>query len=220
MLHTKILTAIALTAGIAAIPASAFTVISTPTDEYRDQTFLIGVPGNGGPRTVWGDINLTVAFSTALAPRTVGLNWATWGTPPDTEQSAPRVWFTLGGTDVTFTFSPVSPSDVVTTWGFEAQPNPFAVLDITVEFFKGEQLVGSITRAVDGNAGARLFAATAAPGTWFTHVRIFSESDFAVAQLRYGLGIVPEPATWALMIAGFGMVGFAARRRRVARIAA
>lgn len=36
-----------------------------------------------------------------------------------------------------------------------------------------------------------------------------------------GLGIiygsvVPEPATWALMLAGFGMVGFAMRRRRVA----
>ena len=27
-------------------------------------------------------------------------------------------------------------------------------------------------------------------------------------------GAVPEPASWALMIAGFGMVGFAARRRR------
>ena len=27
---------------------------------------------------------------------------------------------------------------------------------------------------------------------------------------------VPEAATWALMIAGFGMVGFAARRRKVA----
>lgn len=26
---------------------------------------------------------------------------------------------------------------------------------------------------------------------------------------------VPEPATWAMMIAGFGMVGFAARRRRL-----
>lgn len=26
---------------------------------------------------------------------------------------------------------------------------------------------------------------------------------------------VPEPATWGLMIAGFGMVGFAARRRRI-----
>jgi PEP-CTERM motif len=26
--------------------------------------------------------------------------------------------------------------------------------------------------------------------------------------------VVPEPATWAMMIAGFGLVGFAARRRR------
>lgn len=31
-------------------------------------------------------------------------------------------------------------------------------------------------------------------------------------------GAVPEPATWALMIAGFGMVGFAARRRRVQQV--
>ncbi len=28
-------------------------------------------------------------------------------------------------------------------------------------------------------------------------------------------GGVPEPATWAMLIAGFGMVGFAARRRRM-----
>jgi len=27
-------------------------------------------------------------------------------------------------------------------------------------------------------------------------------------------GVVPEPATWAMMITGFGLVGFAARRRR------
>lgn len=27
-------------------------------------------------------------------------------------------------------------------------------------------------------------------------------------------GVIPEPSTWALMLAGFGMVGFAMRRRR------
>lgn len=32
--------------------------------------------------------------------------------------------------------------------------------------------------------------------------------------------VVPEPAAWALMISGFGMVGFAARRRRARRVVA
>ncbi|MGH6996745.1 MAG: PEPxxWA-CTERM sorting domain-containing protein, partial [Phenylobacterium sp.] len=31
---------------------------------------------------------------------------------------------------------------------------------------------------------------------------------------------VPEPATWAMMIAGFGIVGSAVRRRRPAALAA
>lgn len=29
-------------------------------------------------------------------------------------------------------------------------------------------------------------------------------------------GLVPEPSTWALMLAGFGMVGYAMRRRKLA----
>ena len=32
--------------------------------------------------------------------------------------------------------------------------------------------------------------------------------------------VIPEPATWAMMITGFGLVGFAARRRRSGAIAA
>ena len=33
-------------------------------------------------------------------------------------------------------------------------------------------------------------------------------------------GAVPEPASWAMMVAGFGLVGGALRRRSMARVAA
>jgi hypothetical protein len=39
--------------------------------------------------------------------------------------------------------------------------------------------------------------------------------------INEGLVTVPEPATWAMMIVGFGLVGFATRRReRMARVSA
>jgi hypothetical protein len=214
MIRSLALVAIAATA-FASVPASALTQIMSPTDEYRTATFLIGVPGNGTPRTTWGDLELSVGFSIALQPRTVGVNWATWGTPPDTEQAKPRIWYTQGGNDLTFTFSkPVS------TWGFEAEPNPFVDVAFTVEYFDGMTSLGTITRTINGNGGARLLAAIADPGTAFTSVRVTAATDFAIAQLRYQLSVVPEPATWAMLIAGFGMVGFAARRRRESSVAA
>jgi hypothetical protein len=44
---------------------------------------------------------------------------------------------------------------------------------------------------------------------------VFSGSQFGVDNFSYTLnGAVPEPATWALMILGFGAVGGAMRRRQ------
>ena len=70
---------------------------------------------------------------------------------------------------------------------------------------------------------------TTASGNW---VNFWSNSDTPFAPLNYGLGVtdgtdvldyvggiqvqsVPEPATWAMLIAGFAVVGAALRRRRV-----
>ncbi|MFN7399415.1 MAG: PEPxxWA-CTERM sorting domain-containing protein, partial [Sandaracinobacter sp.] len=39
--------------------------------------------------------------------------------------------------------------------------------------------------------------------------------------INEGSVTIPEPATWAMMIVGFGLVGFATRRReRLARVSA
>ena len=43
-----------------------------------------------------------------------------------------------------------------------------------------------------------------------------NNGNYAPLTLPAASGAVPEPASWALMIAGFGMVGFFARRRHLA----
>ena len=45
-------------------------------------------------------------------------------------------------------------------------------------------------------------------------------SPFSPAPAVDTIAAVPEPASWALMIAGFGLVGAAARRRRGLVVAA
>ena len=201
-----------LVAALAAftVPAGAVTQITSPNSYYLDNTSLLGVPAPTGPvKTSVTDGILDVGFSSALRPRRVGINWNTWGTPPDTEASKPSVWSSQGVNSVTFTFDkPLS------IWGFEAQSQPFGLHTFTLDFYDGVTLLGTITRTINGNGGARLLAGEAGVGEKFTSVKLSTNSGFAIAQLRYQLSAIPEPATWALLIAGFGMVGVAARRRR------
>lgn len=53
------------------------------------------------------------------------------------------------------------------------------------------------------------------PGGWYT-------SGWRPANMEYTavFGAVPEPASWAMLIAGFGLTGAAVRRRRSAAVAA
>jgi hypothetical protein len=57
------------------------------------------------------------------------------------------------------------------------------------------------------------------PGTYdISGVAI--QSPFGYGEGGIALGAVPEPATWALLILGLGMIGFAARRRAAGQAAA
>ena len=78
----------------------------------------------------------------------------------------------------------------------------------------------SFTAPTLGTVGAVTLGGLSLTGT--SHTIQFEQvpSNWAfVSEIGFSTA-VPEPATWALMIAGFGMTGFAARRRRSNIVAA
>jgi PEP-CTERM motif len=56
----------------------------------------------------------------------------------------------------------------------------------------------------------------------FAYSAVGFSNNFTTVDVRgsIGLGAVPEPASWALMIAGFGLVGTTIRRRKAKRLGA
>jgi len=95
-----------------------------------------------------------------------------------------------------------------------------SVWGVTVSFFLGAVLVDSAASGCSNCSFAVIFRT---PGTSFAFDRIEVEGTFenltspytiSSAEFRYQLSQpVPEPATWAMWLAGLGLAGAAARRR-------
>lgn len=122
------------------------------------------------------DGTFTVWFSTPLQKRgPVPSGWATWSSPPYSESSSPNI-LVSSGTTLTMTLS-----DPVSTFGFELEPNQFETFAYTADFFFGDTLVESITRDINGEAGARLLALR---GALIDRVVVSGPDQFALANLR------------------------------------
>lgn len=96
---------------------------------------------------------------------------------------------------------------------------------VTLEVYRSGVLKGSATSGVLSNVPQFLDVGFSG---WIDEIRVygsdgiyFTADDFTFERLvPYGqAGAVPEPATWAMLIAGFGLVGAAARRRKAAALA-
>lgn len=86
---------------------------------------------------------------------------------------------------------------------------------ITLENLGGFNGLGGWAVSSRGYAGGTGLGRPSATATWQ------QTSDLAFATyVDTGAGAIPEPATWALLITGFGVIGASARRRKRAPLAA
>ncbi len=207
-----------LVPGLFSLLAAPFTVINSPDAAYLSSTTYIDISAIADYTnlTSISDSTLTVSFDSALSKRTApGGGWATWSATPESQRglsdTLPVLY--LNGTSLWMTLS--SP---VSVFGFEAEPAPFASVVMTATFYSPAMTVlGSITRTVDGFAGARLFAASADP---IQYVLFSAETEFAVGAFRYAgaePAPIPEPSNWLLAGGGLLALALCAQRCSVRR---
>jgi hypothetical protein len=166
------------------IIAQSITAIENPDAAYIAATDVIDISGIADFTNLTSitDGTQTVSFDLTMNKRSVPASWGTWGSPPFTEGNTPHILYTQGADALEMTLS--VPSGI---FGFELNPNPFAVHTYTAQFYSGAELVGSITRDISGDAGARLLAAQT-NGPLFDRVVVTGTADFAIARVRYGEG--------------------------------
>uniref|UniRef100_UPI0025D589F4 PEPxxWA-CTERM sorting domain-containing protein n=1 Tax=uncultured Phenylobacterium sp. TaxID=349273 RepID=UPI0025D589F4 len=73
--------------------------------------------------------------------------------------------------------------------------------------------LGALVGSIVGDEPCAVDPLTGPPGIGFTPIT-FQKPVFENGVLRFGPGGVPEPATWAMLIIGFGGIGATLRRRR------
>ena len=176
---------------MAALPAfGQLTQISQPTTTYTSTTTLVPITvANGTTVTSVTNGSETITLgsiapsSSVFAARTVpGGGWSTWGAPPNTESSTPRVVATYSAT-TSLTLTLAVP---VTTFGFEIEPDTFGVFTISAAYYSGGTLLGTISQSINGNAGALLAAGSStSPITSVVITAPAGANGFAMAQFRY-----------------------------------
>lgn len=214
------LAALALTA--AAVPAAAVQLTVTSYDmrngngqavggsfNYWDRNYTgTGSTTTDGAALAGGTGDLTDGYSEVLA----------WNAVENGAGTGPYVgWLASGVLNpvVTFHFTGGPTINTINITldnsGIGGVLAPGAILiDGVSTAFTAPVFVGTVSfTGLSLSGGSHTVEFQQQPGNW----AFISEVSF------FG-NAVPEPATWALMIAGFGMVGAAARRRNHARIAA
>ena len=190
--------AVLLSLNRATFQASASALTSQTFDTLANGTLLTTLNGVSYASSV-GTPVVTNSFLTSTAPNGLGRTGLGFFATTDV---------------VTFTFANAISAFAIDINTFATAPGSYDVV-----LNNGDQ-VFSIFESFSGTSTGQFIGFTS--DTPFTSVTLTSNSGsnaFTLDTLRYGLrsavvGSVPEPSTWAMMLIGFGAIGFSLRRGR------
>ena len=164
-----------------------------------------GTPNSGG--TLSGAVSATIVGGSVLAA----------DSPPFADDVAPGSNYLsagpVAGSPATLTFSGAGVDYVSFLWG---SPDLFNSLTVNStgsagQVFTATSLGFPVTNGDQSFNQSVQFTALA--GAKITSL-VFSSTDNAFESANFSITPIPEPETYALMMAGLGVMGFVARRRR------
>lgn len=198
----------------AAVPAAAtIEIFSTPGAVQPDENVLFSGPDPVGSTAI-GFTNQTNTSVTFLGSETL--------VTPANGQA--RIEAADGGLD-NLEFLLTDPALGFTEVEFNIFGSRATATSVTLNFT--DQFGTVFDRVVEIDSGQNFFSARGIDDQFITNVSFTLNGDVQdLRQVRVG-GIVeledggigagvPEPASWAMMLGGFGLIGFATRRRRAA----
>jgi hypothetical protein len=184
-------------------PGGGLATVHLPGADDGSDELLIGTV-NGG---ALGDLNVLITGNEDISPSSDGNGqpWviATNGTGLNFLDISIQNGFTFEV--ATFNLTPLSQGGV--DW------------NVTIFGVTSGGVTESASFEVKNN---NFFYAQGLGGTRLTHMRFETNGELiqGVGQIRLdGIAAVPEPATWAMMITGFGAAGAMLRRRRALALA-
>lgn len=210
----KVQIASTLTLALAACSASAAIVIqdlglTAPPPTIGGKTMTAFGSDARPPGNLVSDVASplggAVGFSPDAMHTQIGVGWATWS-----HGYGGDVYWT-SDTSLTLTLPANSGA-----FSLYTMPNDFSVYNITVN--SGST---SLTRAIDGNGGARGFGIYGDAGESLTSILITADQGaqgFAVGEFGIAISAVPEPSQIATgLVLLVGATGYAYRRRQAGR---